>query len=130
MRKKVSKSEICLLGLTAAFVCVLLGMAYADRPTGEPGTYTVTTEREAQVEVTPEARYINVNTATAEELTELPGVGEVIAGRIVDYRTANGPFTTVEQLLEVKGIGEAKLSQMRGSLTLDGTPPERSETIG
>jgi competence protein ComEA len=56
---------------------------------------------------------VNVNTASATELEALPGVGEVIAQRIVDYRTANGPFSSVDELLEVSGIGDATLASMR-----------------
>ena len=56
---------------------------------------------------------VNVNTASAAELETLPGVGEVIAQRIVDYRTANGPFSSVEGLLDVSGIGDATLEAMR-----------------
>jgi competence protein ComEA len=56
---------------------------------------------------------INVNTATNTELEELPGVGEVIAQAIVDYRTENGSFTSVDQLLDVSGIGDATLENIR-----------------
>jgi competence protein ComEA len=61
---------------------------------------------------------VNINAATATELEALPGVGEVIAQRIVDYRTANGPFTSVDQLLDVSGIGESTLESMRESVTV------------
>jgi len=61
---------------------------------------------------------INVNTATATELEELPGVGEVIAQAIVDYRTENGPFTSVDQLLDVSGIGDATLENLRDLVTV------------
>jgi competence protein ComEA len=61
---------------------------------------------------------VNINTAAAAELEALPGVGEVIAQRIVDYRTANGPFTSVDQLLDVSGIGESTLESMRESVTV------------
>ena len=53
---------------------------------------------------------ININTATAEELQELSGVGEVIAGNIVAYREENGNFTSIEQIQEVSGIGEARFA--------------------
>ena len=56
---------------------------------------------------------VNVNTATATELEELPGIGEVIAQAIVDYRTENGPFASVDQLLDVSGIGDATLEDIR-----------------
>jgi competence protein ComEA len=61
---------------------------------------------------------INVNTATATELEELPGVGEVIAQAIVDYRTENGPFASVDQLLDVSGIGDATLENIRDLVTV------------
>lgn len=56
---------------------------------------------------------IHLNTATAVELQELPGVGPVLAERIVAHREANGRFETVEDLLDVPGIGEAKLAALR-----------------
>lgn len=56
---------------------------------------------------------INLNQATASQLEELPGVGPVLAQRIVQWRTANGPFRSVEELGEVSGIGDALLSQIR-----------------
>lgn len=61
---------------------------------------------------------INVNTASATELEALPGVGEVIAQAIVDYRTENGPFASVEQLLDVSGIGDATLENIRELVTV------------
>jgi competence protein ComEA len=64
------------------------------------------------------AELINVNTATPTELEELPDVGEVIAQAIVDYRTENGPFTSVDQLLDVSGIGDATLENIRELVTV------------
>ena len=61
---------------------------------------------------------LNINTATASELEALPGVGEVIAQRIVDYRTANGPFGSVDELIDVSGIGESTLASMRELVTV------------
>jgi competence protein ComEA len=61
---------------------------------------------------------LNLNTATAEDLDALPGVGAVLAGRIVEWRTAHGPFTSVDQLREVSGIGARKLASIRALLTV------------
>ena len=61
---------------------------------------------------------VNVNSASATELESLPGVGEVIAQRIVDHRTTNGPFTSVEQLLDVSGIGDSILESIRELVTV------------
>lgn len=56
---------------------------------------------------------VAINTASAAELEGLPGVGPVLAGRIVAHRDANGSFGTIEDLLDVSGIGEAILAQIR-----------------
>lgn len=52
------------------------------------------------------AERIDLNSATAQEFESLPGIGEVLAQRIVDYRETNGGFHTTEELLDIKGIGE------------------------
>lgn len=64
------------------------------------------------------AALVNVNSASATELEVLPGVGEVIAQAIVDYRTDNGPFATVDDLLDVSGIGDATLEDIRDLVTV------------
>lgn len=60
-----------------------------------------------------DAAVIDLNTATVEQLDTLPGVGEVLARRIVDYRTAHGGFRDVAQLQEVPGIGEARYAEIK-----------------
>lgn len=61
---------------------------------------------------------IDLNTADAAELEELPGVGPAIAQRILEHRDKNGPFTSVDGLLEVSGIGPATLEDIRGRATV------------
>jgi competence protein ComEA len=60
---------------------------------------------------------LDLNTATAEQLDTLPGVGEVTAGRIVAYRTAH-PFTSVDELLDVPGIGQRRFEQLKDLVTV------------
>jgi competence protein ComEA len=65
-----------------------------------------------------EGQKINLNVATAEDLESLPGIGEVLAQRILEFRESNGPFTSVDELLEVSGIGEARLEDIRDEVTV------------
>lgn len=61
---------------------------------------------------------LSINSATAEELVSLPGVGEATAAAIVAHRESAGPFSTVEQLMDVKGIGPAKFDGIKDLVTL------------
>lgn len=61
---------------------------------------------------------VNINTASKKELDALPGIGEVLAQRIIDYRSANGPFSTVDELTKVKGIGEKTLEKLKPYATV------------
>lgn len=65
------------------------------------------------------AGLININTATAEELTELKGIGEGIAENIVSYREAAGDFESVDELLNVSGIGKSKLEDIRDMVCVE-----------
>jgi competence protein ComEA len=66
---------------------------------------------------------INLNTATAEQLDSLPGIGPKIAARIIEYRQKNGPFKTIEALMNVKGIGEKNFLKIKDRLTVGPAKP-------
>jgi competence protein ComEA len=65
-----------------------------------------------------EETLVNINTAPAAELETLPGIGPALAGRIVEYREANGPFETIEQIQNVPGIGPATFEGLRDLITV------------
>ena len=62
---------------------------------------------------------ININTADETELQKIRGVGKVIAGRIIEYRTNNGLFKSIEEIKKVKGIGDKTFEKMKDTITVN-----------
>jgi competence protein ComEA len=80
-----------------------------------PGTSTpATSTSQGEIASAP----VNVNTTDALGLEGIPGIGPVKAAAIVEYREANGPFSSIDELLEVSGIGPATLETMRPHVSL------------
>jgi competence protein ComEA len=70
---------------------------------------------------------VDINTASDTELTALPGVGDALAQRIVEYREKQGPFTAPEQLMNVRGIGEKSFAKLRDRLSVGKAAPAESK---
>ncbi len=84
--------------LAALVICAVAGGADSSQPSG----------------------VVNINTASSEELQLLPRVGPSLAGRIIEFREANGPFRTVEEILAVKGIGESSFEKLKPYIVTSG----------
>lgn len=74
---------------------------------------------EVQLKSDVSEKQININTATAEELQEIKGIGPKIAQRIVSHRESLGKYTTKEQLMQVKGIGEKFFENIKDYVTVE-----------
>jgi competence protein ComEA len=94
LARKVADGELIVVGLAASAMP-------AASPAGGGGTGPV-----------------NLNTATTEQLQTLPGVGPVLAQRIIDYREQNGNFRSVEDLRKVTGIGDARFNELKARVTV------------
>lgn len=128
MKNKVS---VLLAVVTALFVGFTLGL-FVGRNTGS-GTVTLavspqmqtapTAAATAAAETVPEETVsfpVNINTADADTLTALPGIGRVLAERILAYRQQNGSFRAVEEITKVEGIGEKKAEAILDLITVGG----------
>lgn len=116
---KVTKTQWFLLGLTGLFLCGLLTLYVRDR--SRMADNPVETDRAvSQEEFMPDVSPLDLNTATEEELDTLPGIGQELARRIVEYRETNGPFESVEEIMEVSGIGEGKFAELEGRIMVNG----------
>ena len=110
MRRDAMVKAALMAGLVAIGVTMVTGeMTFqaADEPSSKAAVKT--------------GDRLDINSATVDELIELPGIGETMAGRIVRFREQNGPFQRIEDLLKVKGIGEKSFQKLRPSIKV--TPP-------
>ena len=122
--------SLVLAALTVLFAVSLVFLHKTAYEGNAHGDYTVTVQHRND-EITAPTRVVtlvNVNTATAEELETLTGIGPSLAQAIIDYRAEHGDFTAAEELLLVKGIGEAKLEGFRAQITF--TEEEPNEDPG
>ena len=116
---KATKTEIFCLALTALFV---VGVLTAFLWNGcHAGGVEITTRKDTDLtDSLPEK--VNINTADETELQRLPGIGPVLAQRIVAWRTENGTFEVPEDLLAVEGIGLATLEGLRDMIVIQEAP--------
>ena len=118
----MKKSIKVLLAVTAACLCVMLGIFIGRNmlPNYYMKTYS-SGQANAYQEADGDAQgRININTASAADLTQLPGIGKTTAERIVAYRNLNGSFTSVDDLLNVEGIGYGTLYNIHDFITTGG----------
>lgn len=124
MEKEERNGRVCGVYLVLAALTVLfaVSLAFLHKTSYEGtahGDYTVSVQEKTDEITAPTRVLVNVNTADAEELETLTGIGPSLAQAIVDYRAGHGAFRSAEDLLLVKGIGEAKLEGFRAEITLE-----------
>jgi competence protein ComEA len=78
----------------------------------------------------PPLKPVNINTATSEELQQVPGIGPATAQKILQMRKSYGPFKSVDDLLAIRGLGQKRLDKMRKYLTVGKAAPSKSISPG
>jgi competence protein ComEA len=104
MKRRLHRLRACLLPLVC---CALLLVAAGN------------------AKKSPPAISLDVNTATAAQLEEVPGIGPATAKAIVQFRRKSGPFERIEDLLAIRGISARKLEQMRPYVTISKPAPRK-----
>jgi comEA protein len=107
---------VAVVIIVVALIIWLAVGANTAEPPQPPGASSTQENSSTPGETT--ATPINLNTADVATLEQLPGIGEVRAQAIVNYRNANGPFNTIEDILNVKGIGPETFAQIKESITV------------
>ena len=126
--EKITGTQILLVLMAAAFLASVTNLYMQASEVAEGTEYIITTAYRENEEVTPPAPApVDINSATAEELQTLTGIGPAMAQRILDYREKYGPFASVEDLLRVNGRGEATLEKFRGHVTVSVQSEEEPE---
>ncbi len=125
----MKKSNRCImLSIFAVFVAFMAGF-FLSRATQQTPVVQITSYTAPQTEPTAVSQDvvvfpIDINTADQTQLDALPGIGEAIAKKIIDYRRENGPFHRAEDLIGVKGIGQKKLNNILPYITIGGSSDE------
>lgn len=111
---KVTDSEMIIVPRKGAMTPATMSPSGTVILPPSSGTSRASTQHSAKMPAV-----VNVNRASAEELERLPGIGPVLAERILEFRRQRGRFSSVEELLEVRGIGHKKLEELRPYLRLN-----------
>jgi len=131
---KLSKIEKAMIYIAAAFILFTSGyfagksmrkdafvvetsLAQMDNES-DAIAETTAVFKPAVTEKSAEEAKININTADAGLLNTLPGIGDVLAGRVIAYREENGDFVLIDEIMDVEGIGEAIFSNIKDIITV------------
>ncbi len=117
MTARKQRRAILILGAVTAILLLCVGLRFSRRGQSAPLIWQLTEESDAPAAPLPEDARIDLNAATQEELQALPGIGSVLAERIVARREELGPFRTEADVLAVNGVGEATLAKIAPYIT-------------
>ena len=120
----MKKAQWILIGITCAFLCILVGI-FVGRNASH-GYISLDQIIESQANETREYTSdndgkIDLNTTSLEQLQLLPGIGQSLAQRILDYRLEHNGFSTIEELMQISGIGEKKFEQIKQYIKAGGS---------
>lgn len=126
MKKQIGKWVFAVVFLSAVF---FLGYLLGSTQPSETATMVILDATDPDT-VLPEGRWVpsygpanrlNINTADTEDFQLLPGIGQTLAQRIVEYRESHKTFESIEELMNIEGIGQAVFNDIRHLITVGGS---------
>lgn len=122
MHGKLTRTELICVAAAVVFIALAAGLRLCSAGSGgvtvapsSPGA--LPTESAGETAEPARTGLVNLNTASAEELSALPGIGEVKAKAIVEYRREHGPFTSTAGVMDVSGIGQGTYDKIKDYIT-------------
>jgi comEA protein len=127
--KRLTKTEAACLAAAAVFLAAAAGVRLfaaggesAVRLSPADRTESVWSDAPAEAPALPDGADIDINSADAETLAQLPGIGGILAERIIRYREENGAFQQISDIMAVDGIGQATFIKIKDYITAEETP--------
>jgi competence protein ComEA len=126
---RLTRTEIVCLTAAAVFLTAAAGVRLGSSVSG--GEVSIRPALRAQAvsdspaEETPalsDSYKVDINSADTETLSLLPGIGETLAGRIVEYREKNGAFSEISDIMDVSGIGQGTFDKIKDYITVEEVP--------
>jgi competence ComEA-like helix-hairpin-helix protein len=119
----IKKSEkLLIFSLAFLFICALSVAVYMRTGSSSASTISLSAASNETGSAAIVDGRVNINLATAEQLTQLPGIGSALSRKIVEYRRSHGEFQSLEDLLNVDGVHQDMLTEIMPYITTGGNP--------
>ncbi|NCB52572.1 MAG: helix-hairpin-helix domain-containing protein [Clostridia bacterium] len=131
MLGRLTRIETVCLAAAAALLALAVGFRFYTAGSGGEVNISPANRTEYVWETGPvpdepaqraDGENININSADAETLRLLPGIGEVLSERMIEYREENGPFGDISEIMEVEGIGQTTFDKIKDYITAEDVP--------